>query len=163
MWVEQPRSDYLDIRKCRSLQFFLGKNQRKHVRAKHVRPAVGCTNSNESSSRTATGLPNQSSKGYPNLADRLNTDTPVTIPDATNNNFCQLRVKIFSGDCRPRDSRITQEKDPRFSLFLSHTWRPITCVFKNISFRVDRAGFCRKSVRRNANSETVGPFALANS
>ena len=139
MWVEQPRSDYLDIRKLPSPKkvpiaspiFFF---QEKPKKAKHVRPAVGCTNSNESSSRTATGLPNQSSKGYPNLADRLNTDTPVTIPDATNNNFCQLRVKIFSGDCRPRDSRITQEKDPRFSLFLSHTWRPITCVFKNISF-----------------------------
>ena len=46
--------------------------------AKHVRPTVGCTNSSESSSRTA--IP----KGYPNLADRLHTDTPVTIPDATN-------------------------------------------------------------------------------
>lgn len=75
------------------------------------------------------------------------TDTPVTIPDATNTIFASTRVKIFSRDCRPRDSRITQEKHPRVSLFLSHTWRPITCVFKNISFRVDRAGFCVKSVR----------------
>ena len=96
--------------------------------AKHVRPTVGCTNSSESSSRTA--IP----KGYPNLADRLHTDTPVTIPDATNDNFCQLRVKIFSRDCRPRDSRITQEKHPRCSLFLSHIWRPITCVFQKYLF-----------------------------
>ena len=62
------------------------------------------------------------------------TDTPVTIPDATNTIFASTRVKIFSRDCRPRDSRITQEKHPRCSLFLSHIWRPITCVFQKYLF-----------------------------
>jgi hypothetical protein len=76
VWVEQPRSDYLGYQKAPFSKvpigfhhFFFGEKPKDS--AKHVRPAVGCTNSNESSSRTATGLPNQSSKGYPNLADRL--------------------------------------------------------------------------------------------
>ena len=75
------------------LHFFLEKRTKKPKdSAKHVRPAVGCTNSSESSSRTAI------QKGYPNLADRLHTDTPVTIPDATNaenSQFLPAHESIF--------------------------------------------------------------------
>ena len=75
------------------LHFFLEKRAKKPKdSAKHVRPAVGCTNSSESSSRTAI------QKGYPNLADRLHTDTPVTIPDATNaenSQFLPAHESIF--------------------------------------------------------------------
>ena len=149
---------YLDIRKLRlestdlPIVFFPGKKPKESkTRATGGRRLVAPTRVKVLPNRGGGAAP-KPFRDTPISPIDWGTDTPVTIPDATNVENSQFlpatRVKIFSRDCRPRDSRITQEKHPRVSLFLSHTWRPITCVFKNISFRVDRAGFCRKSVRK---------------
>ena len=151
MWVEQPRSDLSGYQKapsqkCRSADRFFFWEKTKGKQNTCDRRLVAPTRVKVLPNRGGGAEPNPF-RDTPISPIDWGTDTPVTIPDATNTIFASTRVKIFSRDCRPRDSRITQEKHPRVSLFLSHTWRPITCVFKNISFRVDRAGFCVKSVR----------------
>ena len=148
MWVEQPRSDLSGYQKApsqkyRSADRFFFWEKTKGKQNTCDRRLVAPTRVKVLPNRGGGAEPNPF-RDTPISPIDWGTDTPVTIPDATNTIFASTRVKIFSRDCRPRDSRITQEKHPRVSLFLSHTWRPITCVFKNISFRVDRAGFCSK-------------------
>lgn len=83
--------------------FFWGKTKgKKKQNTCDRRPSVGCT-------QTRVKVPEQSLKGYPNLADRFYTDTPVTIPSATNDNFCQLTSEDFFWNPFKTAALVTQE------------------------------------------------------